>query len=185
MNRRIWKCFYNFWKSVGLDILNNEIVQCIANQQSSNESYIQSCCSAAACIVQYIILNVHAVCDVIIARRCGTLPSFAAILLVLDCVVELWISLCLKAVMYIYLRLGSDLEGRIQGKLCSDTTTFFFVLQSQLYQSCMRFTAESWTSGVDFSISPEGDNFVFLASPAGTAAFVCAVRFTPWSEVCN
>jgi len=32
---------------------------------------------------------------------------------------------------YISLKLGSDLEIRIQGKLCSDTTTFFFVLQSQ------------------------------------------------------
>jgi len=33
--------------------------------------------------------------------------------------------------MYICLSLGSDLEIRIQRKLCSDTTTFFFVLQSQ------------------------------------------------------
>ena len=31
------------------------------------------------------------------------------------------ICLCLKAVMYISLRLGSDLEIRIQRKLCSDT----------------------------------------------------------------
>jgi len=29
------------------------------------------------------------------------------------------------------------------------------------------------TSGVDFSISAEGDNFVFLAIPAGSVAFVC------------
>jgi len=35
-----------------------------------------------------------------------------------------------------------------QGKLCSETTTFFFVLQNQLRK---QFTAESWTSGVDFS----------------------------------
>jgi len=46
---------------------------------------------AAVCIVQYIILNVHTVCDVIIARSCGTLPPFAAIilLLALDCVMGL------------------------------------------------------------------------------------------------
>jgi len=31
--------------------------------------------------------------------------------------------------MYISLTLGSDLEIRIQRKLCSGTTTFFFVLQ--------------------------------------------------------
>jgi len=34
--------------------------------------------------------------------------------------------------MYISLRVGSDLEVRIQRKLCSDTTTFSFVLQSHL-----------------------------------------------------
>ena len=38
MNCGIWKCFYKFWKSVDLDILNIEILQCLANQQSSNES---------------------------------------------------------------------------------------------------------------------------------------------------
>ena len=43
---------------------------------------------AAVCSVQYITLNVHTVCDVIFARRCGTLPPFAAILLALDCVME-------------------------------------------------------------------------------------------------
>jgi len=32
------KCFYNFWKSVCHDTSNTEIVQCSANQQSSNES---------------------------------------------------------------------------------------------------------------------------------------------------
>jgi len=32
------KCFYNFWKSDCLDISNIEMVQCLANQQSSNES---------------------------------------------------------------------------------------------------------------------------------------------------
>jgi len=46
-------------------------------------------------------------------------------------------------------------------------------------RSYLQFTAESWTSGVDFSISAEGDNFVFRAIPVGTTAFVCAVRFTP------
>jgi len=46
---------------------------------------------AEACIVQNIILNVHIVCDVIIARSCGTLPPFAAVtlLLALDCVMGL------------------------------------------------------------------------------------------------
>jgi len=41
--------------------------------------------------VQYIIVNVHIVCDVLIARSCGTLPAFAAImlLLALDCVMQL------------------------------------------------------------------------------------------------
>jgi len=69
-----------------------EIVQCSASQQSSNWSYIQRCYSTAAGNVQYINLNVHTVCDVIIARRCGTLPPFAAIiilLLALDCVMQL------------------------------------------------------------------------------------------------
>jgi len=46
---------------------------------------------AAACSMQYIILNVHTVCDVIIARSCGMLPAFVAIifLLTLDCVRQL------------------------------------------------------------------------------------------------
>ena len=128
------KVLLQFLEILGLHILKTVILQCWANQQSSNESQIQSCCSAAACIAQYIILNVHTVCDVIIARRCETLPPFAAIILILalDCVMELWIGLCLNAVIYISLRLGSDLEIRIQRKLCSHTTTFFFVLQSQL-----------------------------------------------------
>ena len=30
VNCRIWKCFYKFWKSVGLDVSNTEIVQCLA-----------------------------------------------------------------------------------------------------------------------------------------------------------
>jgi len=30
MNCRISKCFDKFWKSVGLDVLNIEIVQCLA-----------------------------------------------------------------------------------------------------------------------------------------------------------
>jgi len=30
MNCRICKCFYKFWKSVGLDVSNTEIVQCLA-----------------------------------------------------------------------------------------------------------------------------------------------------------
>ena len=44
----------------------------------------------------------------------------------------LWTVWWTWAVMYISLRLGSDLEIRIQRKLCSDTATFFFVLQRQL-----------------------------------------------------
>jgi len=62
--------------------------------------------------------------------------------------------------------------------LCGDTTTFFFVLQSQLTNLC---AIHRWmlTSGVDFSISAEGDNFGFLAISAGTAAFVSAAYFTP------
>jgi len=46
---------------------------------------------AGVCSVQYIIVNVRIVCDVIIARSCGTLPAFAAIilLLALDCVMQL------------------------------------------------------------------------------------------------
>ena len=30
MNCRMLKCFYKFLKSVGLDVLNTEIVQCLA-----------------------------------------------------------------------------------------------------------------------------------------------------------
>jgi len=46
---------------------------------------------ALACSVQYITLNVHTVCDVIIARSCATLRAFAAVilLLALDCVMQL------------------------------------------------------------------------------------------------
>ena len=46
---------------------------------------------AAACSVQYTILNVDTVCDVIIAHSCGTLPAFAANILlhVLNCVMQL------------------------------------------------------------------------------------------------
>jgi len=29
------------------------------------------------------------------------------------------------------------------------------------WQSCLQFTAGSWTSGVDFSVSAEGGNFAF------------------------
>ena len=38
-----------------------------------------------------VAVNVYTVCDVIIARICGTLPPFAAIILLLflDCVMEL------------------------------------------------------------------------------------------------
>jgi len=114
-----WSWHFKCWNSA---VLKPAIIKWIVTSE-----WVQ--CSGVHCLVHH--LNVHTVCDVIIARRCGTVPPFAAISLVLDCVVELWISLCLKAVMYISFRLGSDLEIRIQGKLCSGTTTFFFVLQSK------------------------------------------------------
>ena len=72
----------------------------------------------------------HTVCDVIIARSCGTLPASAAIifLLTLECVMRLLIGLCLKTVVYLNLRLDRDLEIRIQRRLGSNTTTSFLVL---------------------------------------------------------
>ena len=62
--------------------------------------------AAAACSVQYMIVNVHTVSDVIISRGCGTFPAFVAIilLLALDCVMQMCIRLCLKAVVYFCLR---------------------------------------------------------------------------------
>jgi len=139
---------------------------------------------AAACIVQYIILNVHAVCDVIIARSCGTLGRYTSTCFGLrDGVVNKFMSESCH--MYISFILGSDLGIRILRKLCSDTTTFFFVLQSQLIKLSAihrwMLNQRCW-----LSISAEGDNFVFLAIPAGIPAFVCAAHFAPpWSEVCD
>ena len=54
-----------------------------------NESQIEVV--ATVCSTQYIILNVHTVCDVIFARSCGTLPASAAIifLLTLECMMQL------------------------------------------------------------------------------------------------
>ena len=72
---------------------------------------------------------------VIIVRSCGTLPAFAAILLALalDFVMKLWKRLCcLKAVVYFFFRLDSDLEIRLERMLRSVPATFFVVLQSQL-----------------------------------------------------
>jgi len=37
------------------------------------------------------------------------------------------------------------------------------------------------SSGVDFGISAEGGNFVFLAIPAGAAALVCAAHFVKYA----
>jgi len=54
--------------------------------------------------------------------------------------------------------------------------SFLFLKATQ--QSCLQFTPGSLTSGVDFIISAEGDNFVFLAIPAGTAAFAWEAHFT-------
>ena len=134
---------------------------------------------AAACIVQYIILNVHTVCDVIITRRCGLwkVAVICGLILLpaLECVMELWTRLCLKAVMYISLRLGSDLEIRIQRKLCSDTdtTTLFFVFQSQLTKLSAihrwKLKQRCWFQHLGWRWQLR-----FLAIPAGTAAFVCA-----------
>ena len=81
--------------------------------------------------------------------------------------------------MYICLRLEYS-------ERCVETLQLPFLFCKANWQSYLQFTAESLTSGVDFSISAESDNFVFLAIPAGTAAFACEVRFTPpWSEICN
>jgi len=95
-------------------------------------------------------------CDVKIARSCGTLSAFAAIifLLALDCAMQLWIRVRLKATVYLSFKLDSDLAIRIQRKSCSDTTTSFFVLQNQLInKACLQFTAGGWTSGVDFILA--------------------------------
>jgi len=165
MNCRIWKCFYIFWKAIGFDILNTEIVQCKPTIIKSIVTSELLQCSGVHCTVH------HTVCDVIIARSCGTLPPFAAILLVLDCVVELWISLCLKAVMYIFSRLGS----------------FLFCFAKPIDKGvCNSPLKVEPAVLILLSISADGDNVVFLAIPAGTAAFACAVRFTPtWSGVCD
>ena len=76
----------------------------------------------------------HTVCDVIIVCSCGGLPASAAIvfLLTLECVMKLWIRLCLKTVLYFNLRLDRDLEIRIQRKLGSDTTISFLALKARL-----------------------------------------------------
>ena len=48
-------------------------------------------------------------------------------------------------------------------KLRSDIAIFFFFAKP-IQQSCLQFTAGSWTRGIDFSISAVGDNFVFWPS---------------------
>jgi len=63
-----WSWHFKYWNSAVLS--KPTIIKWIVNS---------NCCSVAAWIVQHIVLNVHTVCDVIIARRCGTLPSFAAL----------------------------------------------------------------------------------------------------------
>jgi len=110
-----WSWHFKYWNSAVLS--KPTIIKWIANSELLQ-------CSGVHCTK--IILNVHTVCDVIIACRCGTLPPFAAIilLLALDCMMELWISLSESChVLFLYIR--------IHRKLCSDTT-IFFVLQSQL-----------------------------------------------------
>jgi len=106
----------------------------------------------AACSTSSWTCILHTVCDVIIARSCGTLPASAAIifLLTLECVMQLWIRLCLKTVVYFNLRLDSDLVIRIQRKL---GLTMLFEIHRW-----------SWTSGVHFSISAGSGNFVFWPS---------------------
>jgi len=107
----------------------------------------------------------HTVCDVIIARSCGTLPASAAIkfLLTLECVMQLWMRLSLKTVVYFNLRLNSDLEIRLQRKLGSDTTTSFLALQSQfnkaVWNSPLKLSQRCSFQHLDWS-----GNFVFWAS---------------------
>jgi len=112
MNCRTWKCFCKFWKSVGLDILNSLLKYCVVRKPTFIKLIVNSKLLHAACLVQCITLNVRTVCDVIIAHSCGTLPAFTAIvlLLALDCVMQLWIRLCLKVVVYFSFRLDSDLQ---------------------------------------------------------------------------
>ena len=100
----------------------------------------------------------HTVCDVIIARSCGTLPAPAAIifLLTLECVMQLWIRLCLKTVVYFNLRL--DRESWVA------TQQLLFLLCKASLTKRFEIHRWSWTSGVHFSISPGGGNFVFWPS---------------------
>jgi len=121
-----WSRRFKYWNSAVFSILT--VIKWIQNR---------SCCNG----VQYIIFNVHTVCDVIIASSCGTFPASVAIifLVTLECVMQLWIRLCLKTAMYFNLRLDRDLEIRILRKLGIDSTTSFLGLQS-------RFKKTVWNS---------------------------------------
>jgi len=131
--------------------------------------------------MHYIILNVHTVCDVIIPRSCGTLPSFTAKYFCL--LWSVWCSWCLKIVVYYTLRLDSDLKIRIQRKLCSDTTTFSFLLCKANLTKLFAIHRWCWTSGVHFSISAEGVNFVFW--PSQRARQLLSVQSTLHLEICD
>ena len=119
----------------------------------------------AVCSTSSWTCTLHTVCDVIIARSCGTLPASAAIifLITLECVMQLWIRLCLETVVCFNLRLDSDLEVRIQRKLSSDTTTSFLALQSQfnkaVWNSPLKLSQRCSFQHLDWS-----GNFVFWPS---------------------
>ena len=101
----------------------------------------------------------HTVCDVIIARSCGTLFASAAIifLLTLERVMQLRIRLCLKTLVYFNLRLEYRESWvatlQLLFSLCKISLTKLFEIHRW-----------SWTSGVHFSISAGDGNFVFWPS---------------------
>jgi len=127
----------------------------------------------------------HTVCDVIIARSCGTLPAPAAIifLLTLECVMQLWIRLCLKTVVYFNLRLDRNLDIRIQRNWVA-TLQLLFLLCKASSTNLFEIHRWSWTSGVHFSISAGGGNFVFWPSQPRVRQLSSAQR-TLHLEVCD
>ena len=119
-----WSWRFKYWNSAVFTVWHTN-----SHQMNPQSKLLQrravSSTSSWTCIL-------HTVCDVIIARGSGTLPAPAAIifLLTLECLMQLWIRLCLKTVVYFNLRLDRDVEIRIQRKLGSDTATSFLALQS-------------------------------------------------------
>jgi len=115
-----WSWHFKYWKSTVLSkptiikwILNSELLQCSGVQCTIHHLERAYC---VGCNNRPWVWNVAAIC--------GHFTGFG----LCDGVVN---SLWLKAVMSFFLRLGSDLEISIQRKLCSDTPTLCFVLQSQ------------------------------------------------------